>query len=153
MLATTRTLTKPGAWTIETEIVVAMHHVEQRGTSTVIHVDHDLDIASSPLLDASIRLAEGDTDSGIIVSLERCTYCDATGLTVLVRAKKRNGSNLTIVVPDTARCYRAFEITGLSKSLSLSPSLQRALEMVPIALSTLVQRTIAAVDLPFRAAV
>jgi anti-anti-sigma factor len=101
---------------------------ELSGISTVIHVDHDLDITSAPVLDASIRLAEADTDCRIVVSLERCSYCDANGLTVLIRAKKRNGSNFTVVVPDSERCRRVFEITGLSKSLSVFPNLERALE-------------------------
>ena len=82
-----------------------MHHVEQRGISTVIHVEHDLDIASAPMLDASIRLAEAE-ERRVIVSLERCSYCDANGLTVLLRAKRRNGSNFAIVVPDSSRGFR-----------------------------------------------
>jgi anti-anti-sigma factor len=129
-----------------------MHHVEQRGISTVIHVEHDLDIASAPMLDASIRLAEAE-ERRVIVSLERCSYCDANGLTVLLRAKRRNGSNFAIVVPDSSRCHRVFEVTGLSRSLSLFPSLERALDTVPPAFSEVPHWGRPAVDVFFGTAV
>jgi len=130
-----------------------MHHVEQYGISTVIHVDHDLDIASSPLLEASIRLAEDGKARRIIVSLERCTYCDANGLTVLLRAKKRNGLSFALVVPDGSQCRRVFEVTGLSKCLSLFPSLERALDTSPAAFSAADRLGRPAVDIPLGVAI
>jgi anti-sigma B factor antagonist len=130
-----------------------MYHLEQRGISTVIHVDHDLDIVSAPALDASIRLAETDKERRVIVSLERCAYCDANGLTVLVRAKKRNGPNLTIVVPKSARCYRVFEVTGLSSRLSVFSSLDLALNVLPASLSGVAPWRGLGFDSPLRAAI
>jgi anti-anti-sigma factor len=111
-----------------------MYQVRQHDSAAVIAVDGALDIASAPELTAAVAVAsEGGSAKSIVVSLDSCGYCDASGLGVLVPAKKRLGSRLAIVVPRTALVRRVFELTGLTKSLLVYPELSDALRALDAA--------------------
>ena len=90
-------------------------------------MEHDLDIGTSPSLAAVIELASSENLGRIIVSLESCPFCDASALTVLLRAKNALGSRLSIVVPASHSTRRIFEITGLTARLALCGDLDEAL--------------------------
>jgi len=100
--------------------------VHQVGEATIIDVAEDLDMCTSSALESTINLAALDLSKRVIVSLEKCLYCDASGLNVLVKARKRLGSMLLVVVPRANRIRRIFHITGLEEILSLSASLHDA---------------------------
>jgi hypothetical protein len=57
------------------------------------------------------------------VSLDACTYCDASGLSVLLRAKAVLGARLSIVVPARHVTRRIFEITNKVEPLGLREAL------------------------------
>lgn len=106
-----------------------MFYVQQRGGRSVIEVRDDLDMLSSPALEASIILADESAESGrIIVSLAECPYCDSTGLSVLIRAKKRLGSRLAIVVTPGGHLTRLLEVSGLRETLVPHDSVDAALD-------------------------
>ncbi len=105
-----------------------MFDVERRGDASIVHIDEDLDIACRERLGASIEAAERmDSPRLIVISLERCAYCDSSGLAELLKAYKRLRQHLVVVVPSGSQCRRVFEITGLNAILQISPSIDSAL--------------------------
>lgn len=104
-----------------------MFRIERRDSTSIVHITEDLDIASKGRLIDAIATAEGTKPSRIVVSLERCEYCDSTALAELVKAQRRNGLKFQLVVPPKARCARIFELTGLTAILRVNPSLEAAL--------------------------
>ena len=105
-----------------------MYHAWQRGNASIIEVDDELDIVSSPALAAAIDIAAQSTDRYTIVSLEGCSFCDSTALGVLVKAKKRLGATFLVVLPSSNRINRVFDVTGLKTYLTPCASLQEALD-------------------------
>jgi anti-anti-sigma factor len=103
-----------------------MYNVTQYGDGCLIRVEHDLDTITSPSLASAIELAASGTPGRVIVSLERCFYCDASALTVLLRAKLVLGARFSIFVPHENRICRLFEITGLTQRLGLIASISPA---------------------------
>jgi len=103
-----------------------MFEVERRGDASIIHVDDDLDIASKDHLSDALARAEQAAAPRVIVSLERCLYCDSSGLAELIRAHKRLGTALIVVVPPASQCRRIFEIAGLVTILRVYPSIDAA---------------------------
>ena len=105
-----------------------MYHAWQRGNASIIEVDTDLDIASSPALTAAIDLASQSVERCVIVSLESCSFCDSTGLGALVNAKKRLGAKFLLVLPSDSRLNRVFNVTGLTTHLTPFASLAEAID-------------------------
>jgi anti-anti-sigma factor len=108
-----------------------MFHVYEQDGVNIIEVACDLDIASSGALASAIELAAHMPYERTIVNLVDCQYCDSTGLSVLVRAKRRLGERLAIVGPSRTSGRRAFDITELTEALALCTSLQEALSIPP----------------------
>jgi anti-anti-sigma factor len=100
---------------------------EENKHATVISVDKDIDIGSSPALEATIELAFSHSDRAVIVDLTPCRYCDSTGLSVFIRAKRRWQSRCLIVLPTESPIRRVFAITKLEQALEICESLEDAL--------------------------
>ena len=98
--------------------------ITQRGDTCLILVEHDIDMFSSSALASSITLAAAGTQRRIIVSLETCSFIDASALTVLIQAKTELGDRLAIVVPLENRIRRIFEITNLISWLKITTTPQ-----------------------------
>lgn len=105
-------------------------HVQRIDRSGVIDVGEDLDGFSSPAFEKTITRAESENDH-IVVSLERCAYCDSTALAVLIRAKKRLGDRLLIIVPKDVSVRRIFEITDLIDVLGVLERIPDTLRASP----------------------
>jgi len=112
-----------------------MFHVYERGGVNVIDVSRDLDIASSGALLSAIELAAGMPYRRTVVNLIECKFCDSTGLSVLVRAKRRLSSRIVIVGPSRREGRRVFELTELSEALALCATLEEALTIPPRAVA------------------
>jgi len=103
-----------------------MFTVSQHNDSSVIAVQHDLDLATTASLGRAIAHAALATGSRIVVSLVDCHYCDASGLRVLLAAKSQLGRRLSIVVPRVGSVRRIFELTELTERLELCDDLDLA---------------------------
>jgi anti-sigma B factor antagonist len=103
-----------------------MLDIDDRENATIIHVLDDIDLASAGQLESA--LPKTRSEKPVIVSLAGCSYCDSSGLTVLVRAKKRLDGNFAIVVPNDGSCNRTFEVTALDRVLPIYRSLEAALD-------------------------
>jgi anti-anti-sigma factor len=104
-----------------------MFHVHERGGINVIDVSRNLDIASSSALLSAIELAAGMPYQRTVVNLIDCRFCDSTGLSVLVRAKRRMRDRIVIVGPSRREGRRVFELTELTEALALCSTLEEAL--------------------------
>ncbi len=100
-----------------------MYSVTHFGNGCLIRVEHDVDILTSPSLASAIELAASGTNGPVVVSLEACSYCDASALTVFLRAKAALGARFSIFVPSEHPIRRLFEITGLTQRLGLVASI------------------------------
>ncbi len=108
-----------------------MYSVTQYGDGCLIRVEHDLDIVTSPSLASAIELAASGTTGRVIVSLEACSYCDASALTVFLRVKTALGARFSIFVPRESRVRRLFEITGLLQRLGVVASISPTADALP----------------------
>lgn len=99
--------------------------LERSEDADVITVTGEVDLASSPELDAMIERTL--SDKCLVVDLSRCTYIDSSALSVFVRTYKSRGSQLRIVIPPESRIRRLFELTKLDVVLSIVPNRDAAL--------------------------
>jgi anti-sigma B factor antagonist len=85
--------------------------------ATHIALSGELDLASADELDALIRDAE-ETDVGrIVVDLSGVSLIDSTGLSVLLRAKKRSDGRLRYIPSRHDAVTRLLELTGTIEML------------------------------------
>lgn len=95
---------------------------------TVAELSGDLDLASAPVLREQLLGLLRPGASRLVLDLSRVTFCDASGLAVLVgashRARVLDGFlRLAAVSPPAAR---VLHITGLHRHLSIYPTLHAA---------------------------
>jgi anti-anti-sigma factor len=74
--------------------------------------------------DALIPL--GDTDSPLIISFERCQYCDSTGISVLVTLHKKLGNRLVLAVPPGSQIRQILQIARLLERFPIADSTEAA---------------------------
>jgi anti-sigma B factor antagonist len=104
--------------------------VTPRATPTgpyVLQVTGELDHHSSPVLTEAVQQAPFDS-AGVIIDLTGLTYCDSTGITVLITAYQRSqttGSPLSLVGvrPDQ---MRVFQVVGLDQVFTFHATAQEA---------------------------
>jgi anti-anti-sigma factor len=82
------------------------------GDSAAIALSGELDLASAEELDAAIRSAEEAGIARIVVDLSGVSFIDSTGLSVLLRAKKRSDGRLRYVPSNHDAVTRLLELTG-----------------------------------------
>ncbi|MEU9593935.1 STAS domain-containing protein [Streptomyces sp. NPDC048193] len=101
-------------------------HTTQAGPY-VLQVTGELDHHSSPILTQAVKEAPFG-DAGVIIDLSGLTYCDSTGITVLITAYQRSqatGSPLSLVGvrPDQ---MRVFQVVGLDQVFTFHATAQEA---------------------------
>jgi anti-sigma B factor antagonist len=94
----------------------------------------DLDIASAPALREQLLSLLWPGSSRLIIDLSRVTYCDSSGLAVLVgtgrRARLLGGFLHLAAVP--AQTRRVLRLTGLSRHLPVFPTVSAAAASSPV---------------------
>jgi len=109
------------------------YDIQTQESTTIVSVVGDFDMSSSAVF-AIIADLSNEPLGRLIISLERCTYCDSSALTMLVRThKKMQRELLLVVLPEDSKCRRIFEITGLTKMLRVVPSLEAAIRYEGVA--------------------
>jgi anti-sigma B factor antagonist len=95
---------------------------------TTVTVAGELDIATAPELRERLvpLLADHPT---LVIDLDRVSFCDATGLAVLVGAANRARANRARLhlVSSRPNIRRLFDLTGLARRLPLASTLGEAL--------------------------
>jgi anti-anti-sigma factor len=92
---------------------------DERGL--VISVSGELDLASSPALDAALVRAGAAPAERVILDLRRVSFMDSTGLSVLVKAQRHaNESRQQLaVVTGSDQVLRLLTLTGVAERLTL----------------------------------
>jgi anti-sigma B factor antagonist len=104
---------------------------ELRGTTTIVHVTGEVDIASAPALAAHVDRALTPRPALLVIDLAGVTMLDSSGLGVLIAVLKGletdGGSTQLRLVVGEPHVQKVFSITGLDGVFSIFPSLDEAL--------------------------
>ena len=79
-----------------------------------ITVEGEVNISTRPLLDKVLCEARTQEPFSLIVSLEKCTYCDSAGLAVLMR-HGRQVPHFIVISPEDTAVRRLLRITRLDQ--------------------------------------
>jgi anti-anti-sigma factor len=91
----------------------------------VLHVFDEVDLATAPELERRVDQLTGPRRC--VLNFADCRYIDSSTLAVLIRAFRRLGDHLRIVVPLHSRVERVLGLAGLHDVLPIVPSMERAL--------------------------
>ncbi|KWX68717.1 hypothetical protein ASJ79_16560 [Mycobacterium sp. NAZ190054] len=101
------------------------------GNAVVVALSDVVDAATAPEVTAEIEKVFDGAPGAVIVDLCGVTFLASAGMTVLLKAKERAGSEIGFaVVADSAVTRRPLTVLGLDAELSLCPSLDAALRQV-----------------------
>jgi anti-anti-sigma factor len=95
---------------------------------TVIAIRGELDLATTaPLRDRILTILK-DTTSPVIVDLSGVSFCDASGLALLVGTQRRatmHGLTVALAAP-RPNLHKLLRITGLDRAFTVHPTLAAA---------------------------
>lgn len=97
--------------------------------ATVVAATGELDHHTARQLTRAIDETPFDSDAPVLIDLTGLTYCDSTGITVLVAAynrAQRTGAQL-ILVGVNPDLMRVFGIVGLDQLFSFEPTVDHAI--------------------------
>jgi anti-sigma B factor antagonist len=113
-----------------------MHHTTGSGRlfsrrmpdHTVLTVSGELDIATTAALRVQINKVLMDTAMPVIIDLSGVSFCDASGLALLVGAQRRarlDGRTVVLAGPPR-NVSKLLHITGLDRAFTVHPTLVAA---------------------------
>ncbi len=106
--------------------------VEALGDAEVVYVREEIDFVSAPELQHVVELlANHHPLRRIVISLEDCSYCDSSCISVVLKAAHTLGPRFAVVLPPESAVRRIFEIVGLTARPYVFESLSDALESMP----------------------
>jgi len=101
--------------------------IEERHGVVVIRVRGDIDVTTAPgLVEAIGKTADHAPDRRVVVHLGACDYFDSSGISALLRCKKRLGGRLGVVAPSGSSVHRVLEMVGLVEALLVADTLDSA---------------------------
>lgn len=101
--------------------------------TTLVKVTGELDYHTAPELTRAIEETSFSADDSVVFDLTDLTYCDSTGITVLVIAyqhAQKGGSRLTLAGLN-ADLMRVFQVVGLDQIFTFQPTVEQALTRQP----------------------
>ncbi len=92
--------------------------------SAVVSVMGDVDVATAPALEHTLRGAADDQTHEVIVDLTGCTFLDAQGLGALVATKRRleRSNRRLALVLSAPNALPIFRITQFDRPFEIHPS-------------------------------
>jgi anti-sigma B factor antagonist len=96
--------------------------VRSEGRAAIIAVSGELDLASSPSLEAELERASGTDSELLVIDLRRLEFMDSTGLSVIVKAHQRlaeEGRGLYLV-RGSQQVQRLLDLTGVAERIELA---------------------------------
>jgi anti-sigma B factor antagonist len=102
---------------------------EQLDSGTpVVSVSGEVDLATAPALERTLRGAAEDQMGEVIVDLTCCSFLDSRGLTALLATRERLGhSDRSLgLVLSNPHILKIFQITGFDQIFEIYPSLGAA---------------------------
>jgi anti-sigma B factor antagonist len=95
--------------------------VRTEGRAAIIVVRGELDLATSPELEAQLRKVWDSGNEQLVIDLRELEFMDSTGLSIIVKAHQRlsdEGRQLSIV-RGSQQVQRLLDLTGVSERLQL----------------------------------
>ncbi|MBO2465080.1 STAS domain-containing protein [Actinomadura violacea] len=93
---------------------------EQYADHTFIALSGELDIASAPSLRERLRVALIDAGPHVVIDLSGVTFCDVSGLALLIGARRRTGPGGTLVLAGARpQLVRLLHVTGLDRAFAV----------------------------------
>ena len=106
--------------------VVATEQLD--GGVPLVSVSGEVDLATAPALERTLRDASEDQTGEVIVDLTCCSFLDSRGLTALLATRKRLGNSdrsLGLVLSNP-NVLKIFQITGFDQIFEIYPSVGAA---------------------------
>lgn len=96
----------------------------------MVSVTGELDLATVPALERTLRTAAELRTRDLILDLTRCSFLDAGGLEVLndTRARLARSNRALALVLSRPAVLKIFRIAGLDKQFTIYPSLGAAVQ-------------------------
>ena len=90
-----------------------------------VMVAGEIDISTAPQLDEVLCEARTQDPPSLVLSLNECTYCDSSGLSVVLRHARRT-AHFILVSPHGSDIRRLFRLAGVDALMTVVPSYQEA---------------------------
>jgi anti-sigma B factor antagonist len=102
-------------------MTLTLSHRKTNGDAVIV-LDGELDLATAPDLSRLAGQLVGDGAGNIIVDAERLTFCDSSGLRILVEIAndlRPSGGRVTIIKAQPI-VLRVLELTGLDRAILIN---------------------------------
>ena len=108
-------------------------NIESRNNSTVIQIQSEkLDTHIAPALKSELVLVSGKGEKNIILDLERCQYCDSSGLSAILVANRlcKNAGGTFVLCGLNEAVERLITISQLDTVLSITADTEEAEKLI-----------------------
>jgi anti-sigma B factor antagonist len=108
-------------------------NIESRKNSTLIQVQTDkLDTHIAPALKSELVLVSGKGEKNIILDLDKCQYCDSSGLSAILVANRlcKNAGGTFVLCGLNDAVERLITISQLDTVLNITGSVKDAESMI-----------------------
>lgn len=108
-------------------------NIESKNNSTLIQVQTEkLDTHVAPALKSELVLVSGKGEKNIILDLEKCEYCDSSGLSAILVANRlcKNAGGTFVLCGLNDAVERLITISQLDTVLNITDSVENAEKMI-----------------------
>ncbi len=108
-------------------------NIENRGNRTVIQIlTEKLDTHIAPALKSELVLVSGKGEKNIILDLEKCEYCDSSGLSAILVANRlcKNAGGKFVLCGLNEAVERLITISQLDTVLTITTTVKEAEKMI-----------------------
>jgi anti-anti-sigma factor len=100
-------------------------HDDSHPRAAVVHVFGEATFADTAAFESMI-VSVVRIGRPVVLDMRECTYMDCAAIGVIVRAAKNLGDQLRLVIPRRSQNYRLLELTGLTRVLHLTETIEAA---------------------------
>ncbi|WP_410595563.1 STAS domain-containing protein [Amycolatopsis sp. lyj-23] len=102
----------------------------ESGTGAVVlEVAGEVDLHSSPVLEAAIAEARASGPELLVIDLSEVSFLASIGITILLKASRQAApvTRVRVVAPEHSTVARVFQLTGVTEALGVVPARTDAL--------------------------
>jgi anti-sigma B factor antagonist len=110
----------------------SLARVDARGGVVLLRLEGELDMAAAPAIRGAIDAARAEGRAPVVLDFAEVTFVDSAALRELLEGDERlraDGAELVVAAPRRV-VARLLELTSTSEMLTVSPTLEQALERV-----------------------
>ncbi|MEO6858761.1 MAG: STAS domain-containing protein [Solirubrobacteraceae bacterium] len=106
--------------------------VRTEGQTAIVVVRGELDLATSPELEAQLQKVWDSGNEQLVIDLRELEFMDSTGLSIIVKAHQRltEGGRQLSIVRGSQQVQRLLDLTGVSERLQLVDTPEEILDGV-----------------------